>query len=316
MLNTIKAVMLGHAIGDALGVPVEFSRRDVLEKRPVTDMIGFGTYNMPAGCWSDDTSMSLCALESLSKGSVDYDDIMRNFGKWYDNGEFTANGIVFDIGGTCLAAVHNYIDLGMSVYKCGMRHPKSNGNGALMRIHPFVLYAFCNKINISDFTRMIIEASSLTHAHRISIDGCIIYAYVLRSLLENPSKESVYNGLNASAYDVYYHPSKYYSRLLEHDISKIDQKQIESSGYVVDSLEAALWCLLTTESYEDCVLKAVNLGGDTDTIAAIAGGLAGALYGFDSIPKKWLEVLKRKDYIERMCEKAHNTWRLNEMWNN
>ena len=160
---------------------------------------------------------------------------------------------------------------------------------------------------------MIVEASSLTHAHHISIDGCIIYAYVLRALLENPSKESIYNGLNAVTCDIYYHPSKYYGRLLEYDISKIGREQIESSGYVVDSLEAAIWCLLTTESYEDCVLKAVNLGGDTDTIAAIAGGLAGALYGLHSIPKKWLEVLKRKDYIEHMCDKAHNTWRVNEV---
>lgn len=312
-LNTIKAVMLGHAIGDALGVPVEFCRRDILEQHPITDMIGFGTYNLPAGCWSDDTSMSLCALESLSKGTIDYDDIMRNFCKWYYDSEFTADGHMFDIGGTCLMAIHNYIDLGMSVYKCGIKHQNANGNGALMRIHPFVLYAFYNGINNSDFTRMIIEASSLTHAHHISIDGCIIYAYVLRALLENPSKTSIYNGLNMASYDVYYHPSQYYSRLLERDISKIDQEQIESSGYVVDSLEAAVWCLLTTENYTDCVLKAVNLGGDTDTIAAIAGGLAGALYGIHSIPQKWIETLKRKNYIEGMCKKAYNAWRLNEI---
>lgn len=300
--------MLGHAVGDALGVPVEFRGRDILERHPITDMIGFGTYNLPAGTWSDDTSMSLCALDSLSKGTLDYDDIMSNFGKWYNDNEFTADGYVFDIGGTCLAAIHNYIDLGVSVYKCGMRHQKSNGNGSLMRIHPFVLYAFYNGINNSDFTKMIVEASSLTHAHHISTDGCIIYAYVLRSLLENHSKKSIYNGLSAAIYDIYYHPSKYYNRLLEHDISKIDKEYIESSGYVVDSLEAALWCLLTTENYKDCVLKAVNLGGDTDTIAAIAGGLAGALYGIHSIPQSWLDVLKRKDYIENMCERAYNTW--------
>ena len=110
MLNKIRAVMFGHAVGDALGVPVEFKNRSILEQHPVTGMVGFGTYHLPAGCWSDDTSMSLCALESLAKGTLDYDDIMRNFGTWYYNEDFTANGHVFDIGGTCLAAIHNYID--------------------------------------------------------------------------------------------------------------------------------------------------------------------------------------------------------------
>ena len=312
MLNKIKAVMFGHAVGDALGVPVEFCQRDVLDQNPVTDMIGFGTYDLPAGTWSDDTSMSLCALESLSKGILSYNDIMFNFGKWYYNEEFTADGEVFDIGNTCLSAIYNYIDLGLPVSKCGIKNERSNGNGSLMRIHPFVLYAFYNGVNNSDFTRMIIKASSLTHAHFISIDGCVIYAHVLRALLENQSTKSIYRGLNAaSCDDIYYHPNTYYKRLLEQDIGKINREDIKSTGYVVDSLEAAIWCLLTTNSYKECVLKAVNLGGDTDTIAAIAGSLAGALYGFDSIPEDWLNTLKRKDYIGDLCESAYNKWRLN-----
>lgn len=311
MLNKIKSVMFGHTVGDALGVPVEFCKRDVLDKNPVTDMIGFGTYNLPAGTWSDDTSMSLCALESLSKGILDYNDIMRNFGKWYYDEEFTADGEVFDIGETCLSSIYNYIDLGMPINKCGIANERSNGNGSLMRIHPFVLYAFYNGINNSDFTRMIIKASSLTHAHFISTDGCVIYAYILRALLESPSRESIYRGLSAASYDdVYYPTNSYYKRLFEQDISKVNREYIKSTGYVVDSLESAVWCLLTTNSYKECVLQAVNLGGDTDTIAAIAGSLAGALYGFDSIPKEWLNILKKKDYIDDMCKNAYNKWRL------
>jgi ADP-ribosylglycohydrolase len=314
MLNKIRAVMFGHAVGDALGVPVEFKDRSILEQHPVTGMVGFGTYHLPAGCWSDDTSMSLCALESLAKGTLDYDDIMSNFGTWYYNEDFTANGHVFDIGGTCLAAIHNYIDSGLPVNKCGIKHQKYNGNGSLMRIHPFVLYAFYNGVNNDDFTKMIIDASSLTHAHFISTDGCIIYSYVLRALLENPSKDSIYRALNAACIDdIYYPPNKYYKRLLCQDISTVDRNEIKSSGYVVDSLEAAIWCLLTTDSYDECVLEAVNLGGDTDTIAAIAGGLAGALYGFDAINKSWLDTLKKKDYIDDMCKRAYERWHTNNM---
>ena len=314
MLNKIRAVMFGHAIGDALGVPVEFRSREYLDNNPVTDMIGFGTYNLPAGCWSDDTSMSLCALDILSKGTLDYNGIMENFCKWYDNGDFTPEGFLFDIGNTCSYAIYNYSHGKMHANNCGLFDIKSNGNGSLMRIHPFVLYAVYNGINNSDFTRLIVQASSLTHAHFISTDGCIIYAYVLRELLRNPSKDSVYRALNEVSHDdIYYPPNKYYNRLLCNDISKVNRRDIKSSGYVVDSLEAAIWCLLTTESYDECVLKAVNLGEDTDTVAAIAGGLAGALYGFDAINKTWLNTLKRKEYIDDMCKISYESWSANDM---
>ena len=310
MLNKIKAVMFGHAIGDALGVPVEFRRREYLDKNPVKDMFGFGTHNVPAGTWSDDTSMSLCALSSLLNGTVDYDDIMRNFCKWCYDGEFTTDGVVFDIGNTCSNAIDNYFYNGMSVKSCGLNNVRSNGNGSLMRMHPFVLYAYCNGIkNDAEFVDMIANASSLTHAHKCSIDGCIIYAYILRELLDKPEKSSIYKGID---YSKSVRPfGRYYDRIFSGDIETFKRDNINSSGYVVNSLEAAIWCLLTTNSYEECVLKAVNLGEDTDTVAAIAGSLAGALYGFDAIPARWMKKLRKKEYIEEMCDKAYITWKAN-----
>lgn len=307
MLNTIKSVMLGHAVGDALGVPFEFCDRAFLQNHPVTDMMGFGTYNVPAGTWSDDTSMSLCALDILANGTINYEDIMKNFGKWYYDGYFTATGEVFDIGNTCCDAIHNYFDLGYNATECGLANERTNGNGSLMRIHPFVLYAYYNRIEGDNFVGLIMKASSLTHAHQYSLDGCVIYAYVLKGLLEYQSKDFVYIGLEKAKHWI--RCKGIYSRVLNGDISAIPISEIKSSGYVVSSLEAAIWCLLTTESYSDCVLKAVNLGGDTDTIAAIAGGLAGALYGIDDIPQNWMNTLKRRDYIEHMCENAYDAWR-------
>ena len=310
MLNIIKSVMLGHAIGDALGVPVEFCKRKDLEQHPVTDMIGYGSYHVPAGCWSDDTSMSLCALESLAKGTVDFDDIMNNFGKWLYNNYFTATGIVFDVGNKCDNAIANYFELHYPAVKCGKQDERSNGNGSLMRINPFVLYAYYNKLDDYKFVNLISQASSLTHAHSCSIDGCIIYSYILKELINNPAKASVYKGLNnAKRYISYLNIYTYYNRLYGDDISKIDESKIKSSGYIVDTLEAAIWCLLTTNDYKSCVLKAVNLGEDTDTIAAIAGGLAGALYGMENIPADWLNKLKKRNYIENMCEQAYDAWR-------
>lgn len=308
MLNRIKAVMLGHAIGDALGVPVEFSDRERLEKYPVTDMMGFGTYDVPAGTWSDDTSMSLCALESLSSGNVNYDDIMRNFSKWCYGGKFTTDGVVFDIGITCSNAIDNYCYSNMPAEKCGLTSVNANGNGSLMRMHPFVLYAYYNGVeNDKEFVNMIANASALTHAHKCSIDGCVIYAYVLRELLKNPEKSSVYKGID---YAKSVRPfGRDYDRVFSGNIETLHKAYIKSTGYVVYSLEAAIWCLLTTNSYEECVLKAVNLGGDTDTIAAIAGSLAGALYGLDAIPASWMDTLRKKEYIEEMCDKACTAWK-------
>jgi ADP-ribosylglycohydrolase len=313
MFNTIRSVVLGHAVGDALGVPVEFNKRESLDKNPVTDMQGFGTYNVPAGSWSDDTSMSLCALESLAKGNVDYDDVMRNFCEWYYAAKFTPTGTVFDIGNTCYDAIYNYTNLNYPALKCGRADISSNGNGSLMRIHPFVLYAYYNGIqNDNNLIEIIKNASSLTHAHQCSIDGCIIYACVLYRLLSNPSKNSIYEGLEMARSMVGSH-NTYYNRLLNKNIGLENKESIMSSGYIVDSLEAAIWCILITNNYSDCVLQAVNLGNDTDTIAAIAGGLAGALYGINSIPKNWLDTLKQKEYIEEMCRDAYETWRKNEI---
>ena len=308
-MDKIKSVMIGHAIGDALGVPVEFCDREDLEKNPIIDMIGYGTYKIPAGCWSDDTSMSLCALESLAKGNVDYDEIMSNFCKWYYDADFTATDEVFDIGNTCYDAIYNYSVLKYSIQNCGCYAEYSNGNGSLMRIHPFVLYLHYNNIcNEDAFINIIAKASSLTHGHQCSVDGCVIYAYILKEILINPCKKSIYIGLQKAKEQI---STEYYERFFTKDIQMLNKANVKSGGYIVDTLEAALWCVLTTDNYRDCVLKAVNLGNDTDTVAAVAGGLAGALYGINSIPDKWLKTLKCKNEIEMMCENAYHTWRSN-----
>ena len=310
MMDKIKSVGLGHAVADALGVPVEFCSRKELEEKPVTEMQGFGSYAVPAGSWSDDTSMSLCALASLANGEIDYDEIMQNFGKWYYSGEFTPLGEMFDVGNTCSFAIHNYHRANCSYKDCGLDDVQSNGNGSLMRINPFVLYAHYKMMPLKDWEPMIFEASALTHAHERSKLGCGVYAHILMHLLADPNIGSVETALKRAALhfqdNVEY---THYARLFDADFAKLDASAIRSSGYVVDTLEAAVWCLLTTDNYKDCVLKAVNLGSDTDTVAAIAGGLAGALYGYEAIPQVWLNTLIKREYIEDMCERAYKNWR-------
>lgn len=314
MIDKIKSVIVGHAVGDALGVPVEFEDREKLQKHPMTDMQGFGTYPVPAGSWSDDTSMSLCALEAMCHENWSWDMIMNNFASWLENGDFTPIGETFDVGRTCLKAIVKYKRDNLPAKECGCDGEYSNGNGSLMRIHPFVLYgqyALLNGTNDGywSWLALIKQASALTHAHDRSVMGCYIYGFVLSFLLKEPTRESIKAGLKFACEDLDYLPEfEHYERIFKPDFADLPESEIKSSGYVVDTIEAAFWCLLTTDSYKDCVLKAVNLGGDTDTVAAIAGGLAGALYGYDSIPVEWRNTLIKREYIEEMCEKAASAW--------
>lgn len=308
-LTKIKSIILGSAIGDALGVPVEFRFREELAQNPVTDMHGYGTYNLPAGCWSDDTSMTLAALDSLAEGELDWAGIMFNFGKWYYDDEYTPTGWMFDVGGTCRQAIDNYFIHHKSAEECGLTDEYSNGNGSLMRIAPFVLFTEYAAY-LGNWLDIIRKGSALTHAHECSMLGCCIYAVILRKLLHTPDKSAITEGLREAADLFGDNPEiKHYRRLFDLNFAALPQKEIRSSGYVVDTLEVAVWCLLTTDSYAECVLKAVNLGEDTDTTAAVAGGLAGALYGMEGIPAKWLEKLKRREYIEEMCVRAAVVWR-------
>lgn len=307
-IEKIKAVVVGHAIGDALGVPVEFASREELNETPVTDMEGYGTYPMPKGAWSDDTSMSLCALDALHKYGLDYDRIMCNFAKWYYNDEFTPTGEMFDVGNTCSTAIENYVVYKKHYTRCGLKDEKSNGNGSLMRIHPFVLYLADKDIPLRAKLDVVHMASALTHAHMRSKIGCGIYAFILWKILKNPKQVSIIYALK-EAEEYYKNESEavHYRRIFDFidpdTFYRLPRYKIKSGGYVVDTLEAALWCVLTTSSYKQCVLKAVNLGDDTDTVTAIAGGLAGALYGYDSIPDEWKDALIKREYIEELASR-------------
>lgn len=291
--DVLKNGMLGLAVADALGVPVEFRLRD---SYTVTGMQGYGTHNQPAGTWSDDTSMALATLESMARlGKTDLDDIMRNFEKWLFEGEFTPYGDVFDCGNTCSAAVHNY-KRGKSVTECGMGGEMDNGNGSLMRILP---------VSILD-PQMTVPVSALTHVHKISGVACLIYTALVRHLMDGLDKATAYSEALRDFEETFRNPDLAAFRRLP-DIMTLDRRKIKSSGYVVDSLEAALWCFLRGASYSECVLTAVNLGSDTDTVGAICGGLAGIYYGIggeQGIPQAWIAQLAKAEAIVDCCDQA------------
>ena len=310
MNNIWKSGIYGLIIGDAMGVPVEFGTREERENNPIKDMTGYGTYNQPEGTWSDDSSMVLATLASIKdKGKIDYKDIMYRFHDWCMYGEYTPFGEVFDIGIATSRAVMKYSN-GAKPLESGGKTEWDNGNGSLMRILPVCLYLFEQQksLNISDdeVIDMVHNCSALTHAHIRSQLACGIYYFLVKAVIEKDGEitERLQIGIdNAFRYyrlNTGVEISSYNRIISLFEFKDIPEENIKSTGYVVDTLEAALWCLLNTSSYREAILKAVNLGNDTDTIAAVTGGVAGIFYGYENIPDKWKSQIQRKDLIESL----------------
>ena len=314
MSNIWKDGMLGLIVGDALGVPVEFMSRTELMKNPVTGMREYGTHHQPRGTWSDDSSMALAELDSIrTVGTIDYTDMMERFSRWCMHGEYTPFGEVFDIGIATSRALMNYAK-GMAPLESGGKTEWDNGNGSLMRILPVCLYLFerqkkvCTSENESIY--IIHAVSALTHAHVRSQMACGIYYFLVKAILEEEGslENRLQKGMDR-AYQYYrqdlsnHRELENYKRLADlSEFKETPKEGIKSSGYVVDTLEAAVWCLLHSHSYKETVLMAVNLGEDTDTVGAVAGGLAGLYYKEEGIPQEWIQVIQRREWIEEVLQ--------------
>lgn len=304
MVNKVKGCFLGLAVGDALGVPVEFRRREFLKENPVLEMTGFGAWNQPPGTWSDDSSMTFCLAESLVT-AYDLHDIASNFVRWYKDGYWGAHHKLFDIGGTTRLSLAR-VAAGEDPMFSGEYGEESNGNGSLMRIAPAALY-FSNHPK-EDFYQRIKEISNITHAHFRSVFSCFIFSMYLKRLFAGEEKFQAFtyacHEVNefATACDFNRSELNLFHRILNQTIAKAEEGTINSYGYVLDTLESSIWCFLNTDTFSEAVLKAVNLGGDTDTTGCVTGALAGLYYGIDAIPSHWLEVLARKNDILKLSE--------------
>ncbi|AZA81342.1 hypothetical protein C1637_01855 [Chryseobacterium lactis] len=311
MENKIKAGIFGVCIGDALGVPVEFKSRDYLKNFPVKDMQEFGSHNQPKGTWSDDSSLTLCLAEELTKG-YNLEKIGQSFVKWNKYGHWTAHGRLFDIGLTTREAIARLIK-GESARFSGNIFEEDNGNGSLMRILPLAFY-LKDEENIEKVYQTVKEVSTITHGHFRSVFACFIYVIFAIQLLKGKNKTEAYVHTQNTVLEYAEKQSfslnevALFHRVLQNDISGYPEDEIKSGGYVLHSLEASLWCLLNSESYAEAVLKAVNLGEDTDTTGAITGGLAGIYYGFENIPQEWVAELVRKKDIEELCDRFQNKY--------
>ena len=305
--------IMGVIIGDALGMPVQFLSRSEVQANPITKMEGFGTYNMPVGAWSDDGSMTLATMDSIyEKKGIDYNDIMERFIDWNFKGKYTPTGKAFDQGITCTEAIYNYLR-DKDYATCGRTGEYANGNGALMRIMPICLYVYVQQKNgsmtLEEVLMHVHQATALTHNHLRAKIASGIYYFMVKAILDGSGtlherlqvgmesarkfyKTDIANLVEWSRFERMYNLTEF---------AKIAEDDIKSSGYVVDSLEAAVWSLIMTSSFEEGLLKAVNLGDDTDTVGAIAGGLAGLYYGYESVPEEWRKVIIEEEELVKLC---------------
>lgn len=290
--------LYGGIIGDLMGVPVEFKQRGTFH---VQDVMGYGTYNQPPGTWSDDTSLTLCLVENIIENG-DTKTLMNKFLQYMEQGYLTPFGEMFDIGITTAEAVSNY-KKGVPPAKCGKTGEFDNGNGTLMRIAPLV-FVVMHEVDFTKRKELVHQYTEITHGHPRSIVGSIIYIELLLSLYRNNSLEvalkEVFELLQNNLQNEMKAELNAYARIFHENFLNTPEDAIQSSGYIVHSLEAAIWCVGNSTTFKEAILMAVNLGEDTDTVAAITGSIAGMYKQLDNIPEEWLGKIVSKQKVDAL----------------
>ena len=299
IINRARGSLIGLAVGDALGVPLEFKSPETFE--PVKDMIGGGSFSLKPGEWTDDTSMALCLAESLiEKQGFDPVDQLERYTRWYREGHLSVNGKCFDIGDTTKEALHKFEQTHNPC--CGPTYERSAGNGSIMRLAPVPIFYFSTP---EDAINNAGESSRTTHAHILTVDACRYMAGIIVGVIMGHSKEKIlscrYGPISGcwDAHDLAPEIDKIACGSFKHK----NPPEIEGKGYVIKSLEAALWAFYNSGNFEEGALMAVNLGDDADTTGAVYGQIAGAYYGEKGIPAAWKNKLVKYDLIQSFADK-------------
>ena len=293
IIDGFYGALLGLAIADSMGAPLEFKNPGSFQ--PVNGMTGGGTHNLSPGMWTDDTSMALCLAESLiEKGDFDPIDQLQSYLRWFQEGYLSVNGHCFDIGNTTREALRIFQETG-EPYP-GLDHELSAGNGSLMRLAPVPLFYFTQPGKTIELSG---QSSRTTHNHILAVDACRYMGSLINGALVGFSKEELLSP-HFSIVPGYWdeHPlAEEIDEVASGSYQEKEPPEIRGRGYVVKSLEAALWAFHQSESFREGCLLAVNLGEDADTTGAIYGQLAGAFYGKSGIPSEWIEKLACKEMI-------------------
>ncbi len=297
--SRIYGAIIGHVLGDIAGIPYEGSSRSSWRNISVDEL---PCLKRRGKCmWSDDTALTLATIDALVTHGYSMEAIASNFIQWYVKGKYSSHGKAFGIGRTVRRALENLLG-GVPPTSSGLRSEFSNGNGSLMRITPIPLYFYCRELGY--VVERVHEVSAITHAHPRSLVGCGLYSILIYYIVRGYSKYEAYDKMVEDANRIYglrepYSSElyRYYGRIVKKNLPYLSRREIKSTGYVVYTLEAVLWVFLNTSSYVEAVAEAIALGGDTDTVAAITGSLAGLYYGIEGIPRKWINQIPKLDWI-------------------
>ena len=301
-MKNVKASIYGYIVGDAVGLPLKNKKRKDLLKKPVNEMLSMTGYN-DIGYWSINTSFVIATLDSIIENNIkiNYTDIMRkyiditNTNKYLSNDSFNK-----EIDKNIITCLDKFKDNNIPT-SCGNKTYEDNDNKALARMLPIVLYCYYKKVKEDDIYNLVKKYSSLTHAHQLSIMASYIYVRYMLAILKGKDKNTAYNVLKYIDYNKYFRKEiiSEYSRIIN-NISDLELSEINSTDNVVDTIEAILWIIVNTNSYKQAIIGAINLGGDTNTISALVGSIAAIIYGVDDIPSKWIDNIKKKDYINNL----------------
>ncbi|MFB2896018.1 ADP-ribosylglycohydrolase family protein [Aerosakkonemataceae cyanobacterium BLCC-F50] len=297
-ITRYRGCLLGLAVGDAVGTTLEFKPPGTFT--PINDMVGDGPFGLIPGQWTDDTSMALCLAESLiEKKGFDSVHQLQKYLQWYRQGHLSSTGECFDIGNTVQQALRRFEDTGEPF--CGSTDPRSAGNGSIMRLAPVPLFYAAN---FEDAIAKSKDSSRTTHGAATAVDACRYLAALIVGAINGISKEKLLE-TRYSPIPNYWENHPLVAEIDEIATGSFKHRQppeIKGTGYVVKSLEAALWAFDRSNSFAEGCLLAVNLGDDADTTGAVYGQLAGAFYGEEGIPKSWREKLAKHDLIVSMAE--------------
>jgi ADP-ribosyl-[dinitrogen reductase] hydrolase len=296
---------MGFVVGDALGVPVEFRSRKSLDLSPVVDFQGGGTHSQPAGTWSDDSSLVFCLVESILEGFT-LEGVAEKIQRWYTQNYWTPHGVIFDIGISTRNACERLVR-GHTPETCGEQGEYANGNGALMRVWPLAFLQ--NQKKIAERFEEVSRVARLTHGQLRSSVACFMYTEMLRELSNTVDKHQAWAQTQqtvrefAQTLQMSLEEKEVFSRLFEENIAQLPRDEVFSSGYVIHTLEASLWAFLNSDNYSEAVLRAVNLGDDTDTIGALTGSLTGYYFGYQDIAQKWIAQLALQPAVSQLGER-------------
>lgn len=298
--NRFKGALYGLACGDAVGAIAEWKPPEWFLTNKVIGMSDNDNHGMKAGQFTDDTSMALCVAQSLIDcNGVDQLDHMKKFSMWYMQGYMGCNGKCNGIGRTTRLSIENYLTTGQ--YIASDMNPEKAGNGSIMRLAPLPMFYV---YNFSDMIRATVRSTKTTHAAYESIYAAVLFSIYMHRALLGEKKQNIISPVHFLANDK--NATSGLKSIIFGEYLQKPYDNIKGTGYVIESLEAALWCFYNTDNYKDAVLMAANMGYDADTTAAIVGQLAGAHYGYDDIPTEWVEVLDMKDTINSIIDRIYN----------